>query len=349
MFAVKSMTDAMTERSPAYAILAIDSEDRFKDYTEARAATSDSYNSSPYAFQITKDESMMNGFFTRLALTEVNFPWTIPNINKYTDAIFFSYQIGAGAPIQVILDIDYGFYTPGEIAAVLETEIQALDPALATFKMNYGSPAAISTFTVVSAPIFCYAAPLGVNVSFEPLPYNSALYPYNSTCKQLFDLLGFQTAGVLDNTALVPAGIGQITYCQAIRYIDIVCSQLTYNQALKDTMSQQTARDTMCRLYLGDGPYTGTSTMDPSDPDFCPPGCAPFTIYRQFTNPKFIRWLPNQPVQGNLLFEVYDDNGTRLDTYTNTDDVPPPPPLPQTPLTIHRGANWSMTMLVSED
>jgi hypothetical protein len=101
-------------------------------------------------------------------------------------------------------------------------------------------------------------------------------------------------------------------------------------------MSQPVVRDTLCRLYVGDGPYTGTSTVSPSDPDFCPPGCAPFTIYRQFTNPKFIRWMPNQPVQGNLQFEVYNDSGERLD---NIDAVGEETDT----------ANWSMTLLCSED
>ena len=330
MFATKSMHDAVTERSPSYAILAIDSEDRFKDYDEARGTTEGDYNSSPYNFQITKNESMMNGFFTRLALTEINFPWMIPNINGRTYEVGFEYQIGAAPPVSVLLDIDYGFYKPSEIALELQTLIRALDPALATFNMVYGD--SLSLANAGHIPVFSYSCPLNVTCAFLPLPNNDPSYPFPATVKQLFDLLGFTA----ENIILDAAGSGRATYAQAIRYVDVVCSQLTYNQALKDTMSQTTARDTLCRLYLGDGPYTGTSTMDPTDPEFCPPGCAPFTIYRQFTNPKFIRWLPNQPVQGNLVFEVYDDNGERLDNIGalgyETD-----------------GGNWSMTLLVSED
>jgi hypothetical protein len=333
MFANKSLHDAMTERSPAYAILGVDSEDRFRDYEAARAATGDDYNSSPYNFQITKNESIMNGFFTRLAVTEINMPWMIPNINGRTYEIGVEYQIGAGPIVQASLQLNYGFYTPAEIAAQIEAEVQALDPALAGFQMNYGNPDALGVLNATDIPVFAYSFPLGVAGCFLPLPYNTPSYPFPPTVKQLFDLLGFTD----ENTVLdVGGSTGRSTYCQAIRYVDIVCSQLTYNQALKDTMTQTTARDTLCRLYIGDGPYTGTSTLTPSDPDFCPPGCAPFTIYRQFTNPKFIRWIPNQPVQGNLLFEVFDDNGERLDNIGalgyETD-----------------GGNWSMTLLVSED
>ena len=328
MFASKGFRDATTSRPSSSAILAIDSEDRFKDFIQARSASLASYNASPYDFQITKNESMMNGFFTRLALTEVNFPWTIPNINAQTQQIIFNYALGAGPLISATLTLPIGFYKPSDIAAALEFQIQSLDIGLATFQMAYGVDTILGGSRKV--PVFFYRSPVGTGVNFEPLFYSSTAYPYPPTTKQLFDLLGF-TSDNSDN--LEQQGLGRSTYCQSVRYIDIVCSQLTYNQAVKDTMSQTIARDTLCRMYIGDGPYTGTSTMDPSDPLFCPPGCAPFTIYRQFTNPKFIRWNPDQPVQGNLQFQVFDDDGQILTNLTTFDGT----------------ENWSMTLLASED
>lgn len=328
MFATKSMHDAVTERSPSYAILAIDSEDRFEDYTEMRTnLITNSYNSSPYDFQITKNESMMNGFFTRLALTEINFPWVIPNINNTTRSMIVLFQVGANPIQSAVATIPFGFYRPSDIAAVLQAGIRLLDPTLAAATVTYGVAA-----TPATMPIFAYATNSATTIAFTPLIANSAAYPYPPTTKQLFNLMGFTNI----NTNLTTSSAGVSTFCQSSRYIDIVCSQLTYNQALKDTMSQPVARDTLCRLYLGDGPYTGTSTIDPSNPLFCPPGCAPFVIYRQYTNPKFIRWLPNQPVQGNLRFQVFDDNGTPLENLVS----PSPTAL---------GENWSMSLLVSED
>ena len=325
--------DAETIRMPSYAILGIDSEDRFKDYAEARAVIDGtSFNNSPYDFQITKNESMMNGFFTRLAVTELNFPWTIPNINGQTFEMGVVFTIGAGPEVEYLIELDYGFYTPAEIATEITSQISALDPALAAFVMVYGNPSQ-SLLNTYDLPVFSYRYPLGTNVAFLPLVSNSTVYPYPITTKQLFDLMGFTNANtVLDGST----NYGRTTFCQAIRYIDIVCSQLTYNQALKDTMSQPVARDTLCRLYLGDGPYTGSSTLKPSDPNFCPPGCAPFTIYRQFSTPKFIRWMPNQPIQGNLRFQVYEDSGQLLSEIGVLGvDL--------------EGSNWSMSLLVSED
>jgi hypothetical protein len=349
MFATKALHDAVTERSPAYAILAIDSEDRFRDYDDAHATVASiGYNSSPYDFQITKNESIMNGFFTRLALTEINFPWVIPNINVRTSKIIVEYTIGG--PSQYFqITLAEGFYKPAEIAAALQAAIIANNPAIFTGMIfQYSTAKGLPRFLYDSTGTTGNAV-----VAFHPMPYNNqpfrdlagvlqpvagfTPYPYPNSTKQMFDVLGFTR----DNQDIaIPAQGGSTTFCQAIRYVDVICSQLTYNQALKDTMSQPVARDTLCRLYLGDGPYTGTSTVTPSDPNFCPPGCAPFTIYRQFTNPKFIRWLPNQPVQGNLVFQVYDDNGQLLSTY-----------YPASPSVGfgYSAADWSMTLLVSED
>lgn len=327
MFATKSLHDAVTERSPSYAILAIDSEDRFANWEQGAATAAGDYNGSPYDFQITKNESIMNGFFTRLAVTEVNFPWMVPNILDNNNTIAVEYQVAPGPVGNFTVTLPIGFRRPAQIAAAIQVAVRAFDPPnLGAFTMTYGTTANGAAY-----PQFIYAtnAP-GVTIAFLALAYDSVSYPFPPTTQQLFNLLGFDGF----NSDLGLAETSRVTYCQAFRYIDIVCNQLTYNQALKDTMSQAIARDTLCRLYLGDGPYTGTSTLSPSDPLFCPPGCAPFTIYRQFTNPKFIRWLPNQPVQGNLRFTVYDDNGAPL---ANIDPVE------------GSGQNWSMTLLVSED
>lgn len=328
MFTTRSVHDAITERSPAYAILGIDSEDRFRNYDEAAEAGVTTYNASPYDFQITKNESIMNGFFTRLAVTEINFPWMIGNITAATSIMSGTFKDGANPPVDFQIDIstDIGFLRPSEIASIIETLVQAEDASLAGFTMTYGTiPGVTATY-----PYFVYNTnSTGVTIAFNPLAYSTS-FDYPNTQIQLFNVLGFDFL----NTQLNETAVSKVTFCQSIRYVDIICSQLTYNQALKDTMSQPIARDTMCRLYIGDGPYTGTSTLAPSDPDYCPPGCAPFTIYRQFTNPKFIRWLPNQPVQGNLRFQVYDDSGVLLSSSDSAEGT---------------GQNWSMTILVSED
>jgi hypothetical protein len=107
------------------------------------------------------------------------------------------------------------------------------------------------------------------------------------------------------------------------------------NQAVKDTMSQVIARDVLCRLYINTP--TDQSTTSPISAQFSPPGCAPTVIYRDFSTPKQIQWMGNQPIPGFLRFEVFDDNGENLG---NADPAV---------LTGTNRTNWSLSILVSEN
>ena len=326
----KASDPAITQRPPSSALLAIDSEDRFSDYTVSRAVLRAGYNdlnATPYNFTIVKAESLLNGFLTRLAVTEINMPWAIPNINVKTNTIQWSAQVGAAPVTTGVITLYTGFYTPSQLAAALQAAVRAAVGGVATFTMTYGNTLSAQGNT----PSFAYATNTpGTDIAFAPMPYNTAAYPYNSNTKQLFDLLGFSNAA---NSILAEFAIqNRFTFCQSFRYVDIVCPQLTYNQALKDTMSQKIARDSLCRIYLGDALIPGA--LDCSTADFCPPGCAPFTIYRNFATPKQIQWLGNQPVPGKLEIQVYDDAGDLLSNTIGADG---------------EYLDWSMTLLVSEN
>lgn len=324
-----------TIRPASTALLTIDSEDRFNSYADKRLAQKPTYNWSPYSFQITKNSSLMNGFFTRLAVTEVVFPWVIPNVNQKTSTI----QIGisstlGGTYTYSLITLNVAFYTPASLAATLQAVIRA-GTSLTGFNMVYGTN---------SKPQFLYnSGAVGSFVTFAPVAYNTPAYPYSNTTKQLFDVLGFnaENTNFGINNAATPHWTESVgtpavfyaasgdTFAQAIRYVDIVCSQLVYNQALKDTSSSIVNRDALCRLYLTDS----TGVLEAETAPVVYPGNAPFILYRDFSYPKQIQWTPNQPVTGALVFEVYDDQGNPL-----TDSVP----------YTSAQADWSMTVLVSE-
>ena len=136
-----SKDTAITQRPTSTAILAIDSEDRYKNYPDARAfAAVGATNRSPYDFTINKSESIMNGFFTRVALTEVCFPWVIPNVNPKTNKIIVGYNVGAGA-LAYNLTLPVGFYTPAALASAIQAIVRTIDPLLNLFTMTYGGSA----------------------------------------------------------------------------------------------------------------------------------------------------------------------------------------------------------------
>jgi hypothetical protein len=321
---------AITQRPTSTALLVVDSEDRFANYTEARLSTA----SSPYDFSINLPQSLMNGFFTRIGVSEVVFPWAIPNVNAKTNKIIVRVEGPYAGPlpypiVDTVITLTDGFYTPAQLAAEIQLVVRATVPNMGAFFMNYGAVGAVSN----NAAILEYGSGTGnYGVAFIPMTALSSAWPYPDTSRQLFDVLG------LSQVNTVPEGnaFGGFTYCQATRYVDIVSPQLTYNQALKDTGSQKVMRDSLCRIYLID-PSNIQSTTLPSSATFCPPGCAPTTFYRNFATPKQIQWLPNQPVVGNLQFQVYDDEG---DILTLSSVIPSVPP---------SRLNWSITLLVSEN
>lgn len=374
---------AITQRPVASAIFGVDSEDRYRNMADQRQVGLTGATANCYNFSINKESSILNGFFTRIGVTEVVFPWVVPNINLKTNKILVLYRTGTVGPVTAnLISLEPGFYTPSQLANAIQTAVRLLNASLSAFTMVYGITATGAKNTVftyatnnggpVAAaynPATTYA--IGNNVSYQGLTYTSlingntgntpdsspaawsSLATYiafsplvvpNSIAPllkpntlQLFDLLGF---GDPDNdspdTARSVTGIsGGYTLCQYTKYIDITCLQLTNNQSLKDNSTSVVNRDTLCRIYITSP--TSTSTVDPSSATFCPTGCAPFVIYKDYTTPKMIQWLPNQPVPGQLTFAVYDDNGDLL----SEADV-------ESEVNANR-TNWSMTMLASEN
>ncbi len=319
-----------TIRPPATSLLTIDSEDRYISYTQKRTSTQGQYNWSPYDFTITKPESIMNGFFTRLAVTEVVFPTgALPNINDTTNKIGVAWDDGTNT-FSTVITLPNGFYTPSSLCSVLQARVRNIATVLAAFTMTYGLTSPPST----PSPEILYdtniTSPAIIEIGFHPLPYNSIAYPYPDTTRQLFDLLGFSAINEVNSFS----GNSGVTYCQATRYVDIICPQLVYNQALKDTSSQSIVRDSLCRIYLI--PDTFIETVLPNATGYAPPGTLPQIIYRNFTSPKQIAWSPNQPI-GQLTFQVYDDNGALLQPYVTGGG------------NTQNNMEWSMTLQVTEN
>ena len=321
-----------TIRNPSTALLCIDSEDRFATIEDSRALL---INDSPYDFLITKNENLLSGFFTRLGVTEVNFPWVIPNINAKTQSVRFEYKVGAGPTIGQFVSIQIGFYKPSQIASELQTAIRAIDPVnLGAFTVTYGD-GNLCRFSFV---------PNNVAITFRFAPIDATNIPLLPTASlrnfwnrqdlrvvhQLFDLLGLSLDPGFFNEVY-----GSDSLCQFTRYVDIVSTQLTYNQALKDSSTSVVSRDVLCRLYLSDS--GSIYNVAPSSPDFCPFGCAPFNIYRDFSSPKFINWTPNQNIPGSVRFTVYADDGSVLSNPSLLGgDIP-------------NNTYWSLTLQVSEN
>lgn len=279
-----------TIRMPSTANLMIDSTDRdILRYLQA----SD--------FQIQKPYSLMNGFFTRIGLSEFYLEWNTPNISSYFNNNTITLDINGSVPVNVTIpSAFYNIY-------------QAIN--MVTTLLNNASGITGLGFTVSS---------IGA-----PSPSGFVLVPSNLTTVyrltgNLATQLSLNVSGGYIQGAIAVRENGVLSpHLGQIRYLDFVSSQLTYNQDLKDSTTNDIVRDVLLRYYF-------TTELPPAlDPYGFPIylGYTPFTITKQYNTPKQIKWNPKMPI-GNLTFQVYN----QAQVIQN-----------MTPAT-----NWCMTLQVSE-
>jgi hypothetical protein len=303
---------AVSVRPSATALFTVNSADRYGGNDVRRQTL---VATTPYDFTIRKNESLLNGFFTRMGITEISFPMSLPNCDGSSSRMAILYTPAGGVEASSIFTAG-GFFTPAEISAALQVKIRSLDPSFATATVQYGAN---------GLPQFIITMPAGATVSFAPIATTGGLpFPYNQNQIQMYDMFGFTLANALAQQNVV---IGNFTYFQKYQYLDIVSTLLTGNQNLKDSTTAPIDRNILCRLYVD---YENSYNVPPFDPLFAPAGTTPFTIYRKFPIPKFVQWDVKQPV-GQLNFQVFDQDGFLIKSDPQFQDM-----------------DWKMSMLVSE-
>ena len=268
-----STRESVTVRNPATANLMIDSNDR-----------DETIFPTPWDFQITKRQSIMNGYFTRIGTSEVVLEWFESNIGAGNNTIVFDIS-GTGAnPYNssdtIVLNEDN--YT---VARALDAIVQQLNDLSGT------------TGCVFSI--------------------NNNLIPPRIECAGgVFVIQDGVLQGQLDiisgPSKAIDAGILNPDL-RPYRYIDFVSEDLTYNQNLKDNSTAIHERNVLCRWYFSNDEqpvldkYGFTILM----------GYTQFCFRRLYNPPKQIRWSADQPI-GNLRFSVYDDLGELITEFTGT-------------------------------
>lgn len=249
------------------------------------------------AFQISKNNSILNGFFTRIGTTEVTLEWFTPNIS----AAFANDQLtidisggqgvtGTGTLTVGVLD---GFYTQADLIDKILGYLNSANIG--------GSTTPATTFT------------LSQGITGAQINPDQEVYLRFSG--SLASLLGLSSVYLLyDVIANDPEGLlFEPRDCRGVRYIDFISSQLTYNQELKDSSTAPFVRDVLTRWYMAYDNYTAVDTY--GYPILM--GYQPFTLRRIFSPPKQIKWDPKQPL-GNIAFELYADNQRLLPVSENT-------------------------------
>lgn len=261
-------------RPPATANLMIDSSDR-------------DIGSSAFDFAINSTNNLQNGFFTRIATSEVCLEWCFPNV--YLDLLnrrlnsLARFDISATSIAYTsskTVTLPNGNYT---IKQILDLTVAQLNAAVAADV----SGITFSVQQLGNAYITCSGAKFrrgfaGGGAAIDDTTFFSQLSTDTS-------ILTYSSLWAINNPDFRP-----------YRYLDFICEQLTYNQAVKDATTNSVSRDVLCRWYMCE------DTQESYDGYGYPilMGYEPFKRRRLFNPPKTLRWNNETPV-GNLKFVVY--------------------------------------------
>ena len=230
-------------------------------------------------FLITKNQSIMNGFFTRIATTEVVLEWFTGNVGGANGQ--FAYTVGATATDFSLA----GFYT---VEGLIDDLVAALNETTSTTGLTWSASAVQGggvALTATGAPgiVFSLIAPIFITLTAETDTFSGTIPAGGSESFQI----DVSTADI-----------------RRVRYLDMVCTQLTNNQSVKDASTARDVRDVLCRWYFD------YDNQNPTDAYGFPilMGYQPFCLRRLFNPPKQIQWQTNIPV-GQLSFQLYDDSG----------------------------------------
>ena len=289
-------------RNPSSANFLIDSQDR-SGFNATTVASVAAIANRAADFTITKvGQNLVNGFFTRFAMTEIELEWNVYNVNSTNNTTGVSVRnTGTGTITDFTVNIPVGNYTVKEAldALIVAMNLQVTPLGLFSIVNSAGT-----TLGAAGKKAIQIAGPQ--QFAFYTLSATPATGPLTLNLAQN---LGFL---VVDLTSLPLSAAGfqthQTAYAPnllAYNYIDITSPQLASQQKVKDaTTSNFDAIDVIYRWVFANDEADPTAVDAYGYPIL--QGYLPFKSRRYLSFPKQVRWDPLLPV-GNLQFQTYTD------------------------------------------
>lgn len=330
----------MPIRQPSVALLTVDTGDRVKREAEGQYISTAGPVNDIY---INKGQPVMQGYFTRVALTEVNIPWNIPNvIAGYNNAMGIIIPIEPGV-IPVV--VRQGFYTGTELADAVTT---AIADAITVLTPTY--PAVNAQYDILCSynddGTFEFVNQIGSGAGVSKFAFApvKAADPTNITTvvqESLLYIMGL--SGLTSNIPVAGKWITAVAPLIYTPYIDVTSSQLTKKQQVMDnSTSYLTGNNLLARIYLN---YEGiVPKVTAVDEQMI--GCRPFTILKEFKTPKQIYWDTKEFL--NVIdLQLRDAWGKLLQEIPNI-SYPVDGVEPVTNALGTNVSNWQLTFQVSE-
>lgn len=309
------------------AILAISSTDRYYGVINGRVdqpftntLESEFQNVKPFAnnFTITAPSALMNGYISKLIVSQIQVQYNLPTIQSgNNDAMFIAVETFAGSGVSNLIPIQfpYGFYTPEELATMLEVQLNNETTQGSEFTVIYSqgdpetsgdpnyNPNPPGYYAYVGFIILCNLnrrifIPNTILLAANGIPQED-INIFLKTCR----LFGFN---VLNSPLALSQRSYNIPSFLYTPYIDIYSDALTNYQRLKDTDTSISRRKGLiARIYLSNTASIQATTAKGAL------GTAPFIATYGFESPKVILWTPDTAVN-SLDFQVRDCYGELL-------------------------------------
>lgn len=300
------------------AILAISSTDRFTtnvpgnvNQPVSNVLAAQFLNQTPYSndFQITAPGALLNGYIDKLIVSQIQLQYYIPTIvpgrnDKFN--ILVETSPGSSAFTLYSITLPYGFYTPKELATMLQVFLNTQvfgSPIIPYFTVRYtqGNVANIDNigFTIQldrDNRRIALDNPLKVQ-------YNAS---ESANLLRTYKLFGLNVGNINPSTTQFSNVAPTFLYTP---YIDIYSDALTNYQSLKDSDSSTSKRKGLVsRVYLsGVGNPQVISELGNNL------GSEPFILTFDLNNPKVIKWTPDTAIN-SLDFQLRDCYGDLIFT-----------------------------------
>ena len=272
------------QRPPASAMLLVSSTDRYKEPADRLVYPTTSAN-----WTLNLKAPVLNGYFTRLALSQLQVQWNMPTIiENRNDAIDIQWT-SPGGPLNDSVVLNPAFYSPTELAAEIENVILATaNGTSAGFTCAWTGQYFQMRCATAGWTLFFNAYPAGVDPTGEI--YNRFLFTIGGNGDVVAN--GFDT------------GPPQMTYT---RWIDIVSDRLTKFQRVKDSSSlpNSITQAIIARVY----PCPPNVSLNESQPGQL--FAQPWVMTIDYNTPKHIKWSPDEALH-NFDIRVLDEFGEEI-------------------------------------
>ena len=320
-------SDTQTIRQPSASALLIDSMDRYADGYPS--GPNNLISSSQWRLQ--SQGNVLNGYFTRLCLSQIQFFWTLPTvIAGYNDQVnFTTYSATTPFPplASYVATIPPGFYS---VLSLLYATTTAMNTIVGTTVFTV--PTTVDTGTG--------SYPLGNMVLIGNKAFTIDVPSVPASRAGRF----YQTSGLIPSAnpdAATSTQVGGVPTLLPTRFIDITSSYLTKYQRVKDASSLSTGstQNILGRVYAFAGntstpwpPSTQTpATSAPFIPTYTWTTPEPFVVNQDLATAKWLNWSPDEyGISGNFDITLLDEYGTLV------------------PWDVSYGSEYQFTLLCSE-